>query len=73
MFLIYANDWDNYKEVKVEYSRFADDLYFYGLADEDVEKARERMEKAAGKIEFWAKKEQDKAKSNKIRSLYFYK
>ena len=50
LFPIYANDWDNYKEEKVEYSGFADYLCIW-TSSEDVEKARERMEKAAGKIE----------------------
>ena len=40
MFLIYANDWDNYKKKKVEYSVFADDLCIW-TSNKDVEIAKE--------------------------------
>ena len=70
LFLIYANEWDNYKEENVEYSGFADDLCIW-TSSEDVEKARERLEKAASKIESWAKKNKIELNPTKSEACIF--
>ena len=49
----------------MEYSGFADDLCIW-TSNEDVEKARDRMEKAVGKIESWV--ETNKIELNPTKS-----
>jgi hypothetical protein len=53
LFLLYANDWEGFMEEGVGYSGFADDLALWA-SDVKVERAKERLQRALGKVERWA-------------------
>ena len=70
LFLLYVNDWRDYKEEGVEYSGFADDLAIWSKGNR-VEELKHRMQRALQKIERWAELNKIALNPRKCESCLF--
>ena len=70
LFLLYANDWKDHQIEGVEYSGFADDVALW-CTGRRVDKLAEKMQKALGEVDEWAKVNKIDLNPQKCNSCLF--
>ena len=70
MFLIYVNQWNEFKHQEVEYCGFADDLALWTRGKEIAE-MEEKIQNALNKVELWTKKNNLLMNASKTECILF--
>ena len=70
LFLIYMNEWQEFKEEGVEYSGFADDVAMW-ITSQDKQRLAAKAEKALEKLEKWSRKNKIELNPSKTEACLY--